>query len=159
MQVELKAVGNGVVVHARGEPAGAGQFIAIQPGSAGEFTEFIGRSLRVPAASAADGKAQLGETRIEPALERSHNGGGDAGRVPIHPHHAAQSLKPERIAQACEELRWPIEQNNLFGDGSSKQRHALSQPWRNMPAMEREIGRARALHFFILAEIDDVDGL
>src|ERR1039457_5291160 len=75
MQVELKAIGNGVVVHARGEPAGAGQFIAIQPSSTGEFTQLVGRSLRVPATTAANGKAQLGKARIETALERSHDGG------------------------------------------------------------------------------------
>jgi len=42
VQVKLKTVSNGVVIDASGEPAGAGQFIAIQPDPAGEFSQLSG---------------------------------------------------------------------------------------------------------------------
>src|ERR1039458_8177165 len=64
----------------------------------GERSEFVGRSDGVSATPTAYREAELGEPRIESALQGPHHGRGDAGGVPVHAHHAAQSLEPERIA-------------------------------------------------------------
>ena len=50
-------------------------------------------------ASAADVDAELVRLRIQSPLQRAHHRRRDAGGVPVHPHHRAQRLEPERIAQ------------------------------------------------------------
>src|SRR5258708_32697679 len=50
MQVDLKSIGDSVVVDARGEPAGADQGFAIKAATLGNQSQFIRRIAREPAA-------------------------------------------------------------------------------------------------------------
>jgi len=36
MEIELKAIGNGIIVHTSRESTGAGEFITVQPSTTGE---------------------------------------------------------------------------------------------------------------------------
>ena len=106
MQVDLKAVGDRVVVDARGQPAGAHQRVAVEAGRVGDrravrraccANACRGRRRRRRRARAARG--------LSPRLQRAHHRRRDAGGVPVHAHHAAECLEPERIAQSREERR------------------------------------------------------
>jgi hypothetical protein len=87
MEIDLKAVRDGVVVHARGEPAGADQRVAIEVDALGDRAQFVRCLARLLAASAADVHAELVGPRVEASLQGTHHRGGDAGGVPVHPHH------------------------------------------------------------------------
>src|ERR1041385_602781 len=100
MQVDLKAVGNRVVINSSGESAGTDQGVSIETASLCDQTKFVRCVSREPAATAADVKAELIRFWCKPALQRAHDGSCDTGRVPIHTHHRAESLEPKRIAQA-----------------------------------------------------------
>src|ERR1019366_5532710 len=84
VQVKLKAIGDGVIVYASRESAGASEFITVQSGPGGECSEFVGGSDGVSATPTAYREAELGEPRIESALQGPHHGRGDAGGVPVH---------------------------------------------------------------------------
>src|SRR3989442_8325579 len=102
VQVNLKAVGDRIVVDARGQPAGAYQRFTIKTALRCYLTQFVWRIARKAAAAAADKNAEFVRPRSETALERAHHGSSDSRRMPIHPHHRAERLKPEWIAQARE---------------------------------------------------------
>ena len=116
-----------------------------------EVTQFVGRAPRLPSAAAAHEESELVRARIEPALERAHHRRGDAGGVPVHPHHRTERLEPEGIAEAGEERTAPVVVDDGLHDAGAEPLHAARQPGRHASAVERQIGNARALHAFILA--------
>src|SRR5438270_10321496 len=100
MKIELEAVGDGIVVNPGCKAARSNQFIAVEADALGHRPQFFRCFAGVPAASATDVEAKLTCARIQAALESAHHRSSDAGRMPVHAHHATQRLKPERIAQA-----------------------------------------------------------
>ena len=64
VQVDLKAVGDRVVVDARGQPAGAHERVAVEAAALGDRAQFVRRVARMPAAAAADVDAQFVRARI-----------------------------------------------------------------------------------------------
>ena len=104
VKVELKAIGDGVVIDASGEAAGAGELIAVKAGEAGERDELVGGAAGVAAAASADGEAEFGEAGVQATFQGSEDGGGNAGGVPVHAHDSAKGLEPEGIAEAGEEF-------------------------------------------------------
>ena len=146
VQVNLKAVGDGVVVDARGQAAGADQRIAVEARRLRDRPQLVGRVARVTAAAAADVDAELVRARVQPALRGAQHRRRDAGRMPVHPHHAAERLEPERIAQPAEQRRLAVVMDDALRDGRAERRHPRRQPRRHASAMERQIGNARAFH-------------
>ena len=53
MQVELEAVGDGVVVNASDKTAGAGELVAVEASASSEFLQFGGGAAGVVSATAA----------------------------------------------------------------------------------------------------------
>src|SRR3954470_4864100 len=104
-------------------------------------------------ASAANVNAKLMRARIEAALEGTHDRCCDSGRVPVHAHHAAQRLEPERIAQPGEQFRRAVVVENTLGNRGAQHRHALGKPRRHTPAMQRQVGDSGALHNSIMNQI------
>src|SRR6185312_6322393 len=151
VQVELESVGDGVVVDTGGEAAGAGEVVAVEACARREGAEFVGGAGGVASPSAADGEAEVGEVRVESALEGSHDGGGDAGGVPVHAHDAAERLEPEGIAEATEESGGAVGEDDVLGDRCAELGHALGQPGGDASTVEGEIGCAGAVHGSIVA--------
>ncbi len=81
-------------------------------------------------------------------FQSAHDGGSDAGRMPIHPQDAAKGLEPEGITQAREELGRSEVVENTFSDGGTECPHALGKPRGYTSSMERKIGDAGALQVF-----------
>ena len=100
VQVDLKAVGDGVVVDTRGEPAGTHESFPVEAASIPEQAQFGWSVSGKPAAASANVDSELVSFRCEAALQRAHHGRRDARGVPVHSHHRAQRLKPERIAES-----------------------------------------------------------
>ena len=113
-----------------------------RPGRLGDLAEFVGSVARMAAAASADVDPKLVRARIESALQGAKHGRGDAGGMPIHPHHAAERLEPERIAQPAEERRMAVVMDDAFRNGGAERRHARGQPLRHASAMQRKIGNA-----------------
>jgi len=65
VEVELEAVGNGVVIDTRGEAAGAGEGFTIEAGCMAEGEKFSGSFCGVAAATAANGEAEFRGARIQ----------------------------------------------------------------------------------------------
>src|SRR5207244_3604880 len=128
------------------ESAGADEFLAIEAALLRHGAQFARRVARVPSPAAAQINPELMRPRVQAALERAEHAGGDPRRMPVHPHHAPQRLKPEGVAQTREELGSPVMMKNALHDRGAELRHALGQPWRYASAMQRKIGMARAEH-------------
>ncbi len=100
----------------------------------------------MPSPPAANVEAQLAGSRIQPALERTQHGGRHSGGMPIHPHHAAERLKPEWIAQASQQLPYSALKNDGFRNGRAQFGHPVGKPSRNVSTMQWRVGSAGALH-------------
>src|SRR5205085_1830600 len=73
-------------------------------------------------------------------------GSRDSRRMPIHPHHGAQRLKPEWVAEARQEFRPAVSMNDGFDNTGAQLRHAVGEPLRHASAMQWEIGDSGTLH-------------
>ena len=71
-------------------------------------TQLARRLARMPAAPAADVEAELARERREPALQRADDAGRDARGVPVHAHHGAERLEPERMGEAAQQFVAPV---------------------------------------------------
>src|SRR6266436_2657923 len=94
------------------------------------------------AASAADVNAELALKRCKAALQGADDAGGNAGGMPVHSHHRAERLKPERMRQPLQEFVAAVMMDDSLADNGAKQGHAFSQPRRNTAAVKRKIGAA-----------------
>jgi hypothetical protein len=137
VQIDLEAISDGVIIDAGGEAAGAHQGIAVETGAIGHRAEFVGSAARMPAPPTANIKAQFAGPRIQAAFERSHDRGCDPRGMPVHPHHGAERLKPERVAQPREQFAGSVMIEDAFGDRCAEFGHALGQPCRHTPAVQR----------------------
>src|SRR5207253_2378561 len=97
VQVEVEAVLDGGAVDLGGEAAGARERLAVEADALADRDQLARRLPRVGAAPAADVNAELAAAQRERALQRPEHARGDAGRVPVHPHHRAERLEPERL--------------------------------------------------------------
>src|SRR5215470_5475100 len=97
------------------------------------------------AASAADKDAEFLLQRSKSPLQRPDHAGGYARRMPIHSHHGAKRLEPERMRQPPQEFIAAIVVDDCLADHGAERRHPRRKPWRHMSAMQRKISAAGAL--------------
>ena len=103
----------------------------------------------MPAAAAAEIDPEFIGTAVEPALQSPENGCRNPGRMPVHSHDGAEGLKPERIAESCQEFRSAVAVDYGFDNSGPELRHAVGEPLRHPSAVQREIGYPRAFHQFL----------
>lgn len=147
VQINLKSVGDGVVVDASGKAAGADQFFPIPALLVRQQAKFGGRVTRVTTATSADVNTEFVRAGIEATLEGSHDRRCDARGVPIHAHNGTEGLKPERITEAGEELGGAVMVDYCFRDGGTELLHALGKPRRHASAVERKVGVTGTFHY------------
>ena len=104
MQIKFEAVLDRGAVDLGDEPARAGEPRAVEADAIADGHQFVRRAARMLAAAAADVKAKLAFKRAQAALERAEHARGDAGGMPVHSHHGAERLKPERMRQAAQKF-------------------------------------------------------
>ncbi|MDR6138106.1 hypothetical protein QE438_001410 [Pseudoxanthomonas sp. SORGH_AS 997] len=144
VQIQVEPVLHRRAVHLGHQPAGARQRRAVHAGALAHRQQLVGRGPRMPAAPAAHMQAQLARQRRQPALERADHAGGDAGGMPVHAHHRAEGLEPERMGQPPQQLVAPIAVDDGLAHHRAQPGHALAQPRRYAPAMQGKIGAAAA---------------
>ena len=71
MKIDLKSVGDRIVVDPRGKPAGPDQGVAVEAPSIGHGPQLLRRVAREPAATATNIDAKLRRARRKSALERA----------------------------------------------------------------------------------------
>jgi hypothetical protein len=69
--------------------------------------------------------AKFGSERSEAALQRADDAGRNAGRMPVHPHHRAKRLEPERVRQPLKEFIAAVVMHNRLADDGAERGHAL----------------------------------
>jgi hypothetical protein len=84
--------------------------------------------------------AELARERLETAFERADN--ARRGGMPVHPHHGAERLEPERMRQAAQQLVAPVMVDDRLADHRAEPRHPIGQPSRDVAAMQWRIGAA-----------------
>src|SRR4051812_32803102 len=144
VEIEIETVLNRGAVDLGDEPARLREGSAVDAGALADGDQLLRRLARMLAAPPAHMNAKLGAQRSEPALERAEHAGGDAGRVPVHPHHGAERLEPERMRKAPQEILAPVVMYDRLRDHRAEPRHARSQPWRHTAAMKRQVGASAA---------------
>ena len=150
VQIDLKPVSNGVVVHLCRQPAGTNKCVTIQSGPVGNGPELVRRIAGMTSAATADINAQLVRARIQTTLQSAEHGRGDARGMPIHPEHAPERLEPERIAQPRQQRTMSVVIKNRFDNGRAEPFHSLGEPHGDAAAVQRKVGGAGTLHPGIL---------
>src|SRR5687767_2421084 len=125
MQVDLKSVGNCVVVDSGSQPASTDKRFAIKAATICNQTEFIWSVARESASSPADVDAELVCFGTEAALQSAHHRSRDTGGVPVHPHHCTESLKPEGITKTGKKGRSAVVVNDGLGNCGTEFSHPL----------------------------------
>src|SRR5438067_8187104 len=146
VQVEIEAVLEERAVHLGDEPAGARQRIAVHAGALAELHKLHRRPARVTPAAAADGQADFALASGEPALERAEHAGGDSARVPVHSHHAPESLEPERVREAAQDAVRTFLEHERLDHHSAEARHARGEPVGHASAVQGKECAAGATH-------------
>ena len=144
VQVKVEAVLHGRAVHLGDEAARLRERCAVDTGALADRDQLIRRLARMLAASAAHMDAELAAQRRQPALQRTNHAGGDAGGMPVHAHHGAERLEPERMRETAQEFLAPVVMHDRLRDHRAEPRHALAEPRRHAAAMERQVGASAA---------------
>src|SRR6202162_6702829 len=104
VQVKVEAILHCRAVDLRNQAAFLGKSCSVDADLVTDGNEFLRRSPRMVAASSTDVNAQLLAERRQPSLEGTDNARRDTGGMPVHTHHGAKGLKPERIGQPPQQL-------------------------------------------------------
>lgn len=142
VQVEVEAVLHRGAVDLGDEPAGPGQRGAVEADALADLDQLRRRLPGMRATPAADMQAELVRHRLQPALQRPDHAGGDAGGVPVHPHHGAEGLEPEGVGQAPQELVAAVMVDDRLGDHRAEPGHAPAEPGGHPAVMQGQIGTA-----------------
>jgi hypothetical protein len=98
----------------------------------------------VPPAAAADVQAEVVGDVVQADLQRVHHARGDPRGVPVHAHHGAERLEPERVRQPREPCVAPVVQHDGLGDHATQHGHPLRQPRRDRAPVQRKIRGSRS---------------
>jgi hypothetical protein len=138
VEVEIEAVLHGGAVYLGNQAARACERGAVESDAFAECLQFIRRLSRVLAATAANVNAEFPRERPQPALEGANDAGGDAGRMPVHPHDRPERLEPEWMRQPLQELIATIVVDDGLGDDGAERGHARCEPSRHASAVQRK---------------------
>ena len=143
VQIEVEPVLHRRAVDLGDKPARLGERRAVEPDPIADRDQLMRRLARVIAAAAADMDAELPGQRRQAALQRADDARGDAGGMPVHPHHRAERLEPEGMRQPAQQLVAAILEDDRLGDHRAEPGHAIAQPFRHAAAVKRQVGAAR----------------
>src|SRR5215207_8783458 len=107
-----------------------------------EHPKLVRRLPRVLAAAAADMEAKFMLHWLQAALQRADDAGRNTRRMPVHPHHGAERLEPERVRQPPQEFVAAVVMHDGLRDDGAERGHACRQPGRDASAMQGEVGTA-----------------
>jgi len=150
MQVQVETVLHGGAVDLGDQAAGTCQGGAVEAGARGDAEQFVRGGARMPATPTADMHAEFAGQRRQATLERTDHAGGDARGVPVHAHHRAKGLEPERMRQPPQQFVAPVVVDDGLADHRAQPGHALAEPRRHTAAMQGKIGAAGAAAHAVL---------
>src|SRR5207248_3987261 len=96
VQVEIETVLHGGGIDLGDEAARARERVAVETRPLAERDQLQGSLARLRAAPAADDETQLLFAAGKSPPQSAEDARGDSARVPVHSHHAAAALAPER---------------------------------------------------------------
>ena len=146
VEIKLEPVLDRRAVDLGDQPARLGERRAIEAGPVTDRNKLMRRLARVIAAPAADMDAELSGQRCQAALQRADDARGDAGGMPVHPHHRAERLEPEGMRQPAQQLVAAILEDDRLGDHRAQPGHAIAEPFRHAATVKRQVGAAGTAH-------------
>ena len=140
VQVKVKSVLDGGAVDLRHQPTGVSERGAVKSDPLTDRGEFKRRLSRMLAATAADVDSEFARQWLEAALQRADHTRGYARGVPVHAHDRAERLEPERMSKPTQQLVAAIRVDDRLADDRAEPGHAVREPQRHPPAVQRQIG-------------------
>jgi hypothetical protein len=140
VQVKIKSVLHRCAIDLRHQAAHAGQRRPVDSDPLPDRCEFNRRLSRLLAATAADMEPEFSREGLEASLERPDHARGYARGVPVHAHDRAERLEPERMSEATQQLVAAIGVDDRLADDGSESGHAVREPQRHPPAVQRQVG-------------------
>src|ERR1700758_2235816 len=64
---------------------------------------------------------------------------------PIHAHHGAERLEPERVSETAQQFVTAIMIDNRFADHRPEAGHPVGEPPRNLSSVQRQVGGSSPL--------------
>src|SRR3984957_3287495 len=140
VQIRIKSVLDGAPCDFRHQPAHVSERGAVKSDPLADRAKLERGLSRMLAAAAADMDSELARERLEAPLQRADHARGDAGGVPVHAHDRAERLEPERMGEATQQLVAAVSVDDRLADDGSEPGHAVREPQRRPPAVQRQIG-------------------
>jgi len=128
VQIEVKTILKGGAVDLRHQSADVGERRSIESDALTDRDQFDRRLARMLAAAPADMNAEFARHRLEAALQRADHARRDARGMPVHAHHRAERLKPERMSKATQQLVATVVMNDRLADDRAEASHSLRKP-------------------------------
>ena len=142
MEIKVEPILDRRAVDLGDKPARLGERRAVETDSIADRDKLMRRLARVTAAAAANMDAEFSGQGCQAALQRADDAGGDAGGMPVHPHHCAERLEPKRMRQPTQQLVAAILEDDRLGDHRAQPGHAIAQPFRHAATVKRQVGAA-----------------
>jgi hypothetical protein len=83
--------------------------------------------------------AELLLKRSQPALQGADHTRRDTGGMPVHAHHGAERLEPERVGETPQQFVATVMMNDRFADNRTKVGHPVGKPSGNLPGVQRQV--------------------
>jgi hypothetical protein len=138
VEVEIEAVLYGGAVYLGDQAACACECGAVETDTFAEGLQLIRRLPGMLTSAAADVDTEFVGERSQSALESANDAGGDAGRMPVHPHDRRERLEPERMRQPLQELIATIMVDDSLCYDGAERGHARRKPGRHASAVQRK---------------------
>src|ERR1700731_2011238 len=149
VQIEIKAILHGGAVDLGDEPARIRERRPVKSHPLPDCDKLLRRLPGMLATAPTDMDPKLIRERRQAPLQRADHARCDARGMPIHAHHRAKGLEPERVGKAAQQLVAAILMDNRFAHHRAEAGHAICQPPWHLPAMQRKIGASSSLcHLF-----------
>jgi hypothetical protein len=145
VQIEVKTILNGGAVDLRHQPANVGEGGTVDSDPLSDRCEFKRRPSRLFAAAATDMDSEFAGQRLKPSFQGADHARGYARGMPVHAHDRAERLKPERMSEAAQQLVAAVMVDDRLGDDRAEAGHAVRQPQRHAPAVQRQIGASGSM--------------
>jgi hypothetical protein len=66
--------------------------------------------------------------------------------MPVHAHHRAERLKPERVGETPQQFVTTVVMNDRFTDNRPEAAHTIGKPPRDLSTVQRQVGGSSSLN-------------
>ena len=136
MQIKVETILDRGTVHLGHQAARVCERGAVETHPLACCDELVRGLSRIFPTSTTDMDAELSLERTQPTLQRTDDTRRDTGGVPVHSHHSAKRLEPERVRETAQQFVTTVMMDNRFADHRPEPGHSIGEPLGNLSTVQ-----------------------